>query len=210
MGRDENHNQRYCESLRLQCQAERESPFSATRLTDASHELFTTRQRHPPRAETIGPASERTARMSSRSIRPRVLKNGRPPCVELGMARAGAAGLIQPCLAIAILTPAGFCPKHCGTGLTQDWYRTAYILSLDGRVLLGTNVLSCWRVERPDEQKPVEHPRATLDGHCGATLNGHRGVTLTLYSLYTRVYHRIPAAYTLLPISLVFCRPEWV
>jgi hypothetical protein len=24
----------------------------------------------------------------------------------------------------------GTCPKHCGTGLTQDWYRTAYIRSL--------------------------------------------------------------------------------
>jgi hypothetical protein len=55
-------------------------------------------------------------------------------------------------LAIAIPRQRGFAQTLQYRTHTGRWYRTAYIRSLYGRVLLETNVLSCWRVERPDEQ----------------------------------------------------------
>jgi hypothetical protein len=68
------------------------------------------------------------------------------------MARAGAASLIQPRLEIALPPQRDFAQTLRYWTNTGRWYRTAYIRSLDGRVLPGTNVLSCWRVERSEEQ----------------------------------------------------------
>jgi hypothetical protein len=86
-------------------------------------------------------------------------------------------------------TPAGFCPKHCGTGLTQDCVYTQFIPACTTK----DQCLTLLAASSVRMNKTSRTPACYTQWTPGVTLNGN--------SINTRVYHRI-----LLPISLVFCR----